>query len=63
MEKYDIGDKVYLKTGSGIVIEAKITKYSKGYYGLESPDSPFPMTLSERSLEKIRVVTDLPQVA
>lgn len=63
MEKHNVGDKVLLKTGSGAVILAVITKYSKGYYGLESPDSPFPMTLSEKTLEKIRVVNDLPQVA
>jgi len=63
MEKHNVGDKVLLKTGSGAVIEAEIIKYAKGYYELQSADCYFPLTLSERTLDKIRFVLDLPQVA
>lgn len=69
MEKHNVGDKVFIKTGSGTVIEAEITKYDakEGYYDLKSADSSFPLTLSARTLEKIKYVLpglmDLPQVA
>jgi hypothetical protein len=67
MEKYNVGDKVLLKTGSGAVIEAEIIKYEKGYYELHSADSSFPLTLSEKTLEKIKYdipgLMTLPQVA
>ena len=52
MGKYNIGDKVNLRTGNGGIIHAVISKVlPNGYYDLDSPH-PFPLTLSERSLDR-----------
>ncbi len=55
MGKYNIGDKVALRTGNGGIIHAIISKVlPNGYYDLDSPH-PFPLTLSEGSLNRIIV--------
>lgn len=52
-KKYEIGDSFLLKAGNGSYIRAKIVKYlGKGFYDLEG-ESLFPMTLSEKSIEKM----------
>jgi hypothetical protein len=53
--RYSVGTKFLLKTGPGGFVEAEVVKVLDGYYDLSSKDIGLPLTLSDTSLEKIRV--------
>lgn len=65
--KYRVGDTLVIKDGHGNPVEVTVTKICfGGYYDLEAVGIPFPLTLSEKVLEKIQFqeqeITPLKQV-